>query len=128
MRREMNSVRCAAALLLAMLAAGCTDHRDRDARRLTGGDPRQGRELLDRYGCDACHTIPGVRGARGLVGPPLAGIADRVYIAGVMENTPSNMVRWIKDPPAVDSMTAMPNVGVSETEARHIAAYLYTLR
>ena len=60
--------------------------------------------------------------------PPLAGIADRVYIAGVLENTPSNLVRWIKDPPAVDSMTAMPNVGVSEAEARHIAAYLYTLR
>jgi cytochrome c len=128
MRREMNIVRRGAAFLLATLVVACGDHRGRDARRLTGGDPQLGRELLDRYGCDACHTIPGVRGARGLVGPPLAGIADRVYIAGVLENTPSNLVRWIKDPPAVDSMTAMPSLGVSEAEARHIAAYLYTLR
>lgn len=124
----MRIARCAAALLFAAAAAGCGDHRDRDARRLTGGDPKVGRELIDSYGCDACHTIPGVEGARGLVGPPLAGIANRVYIAGVLENTPSNLERWIVDPPAVDSQTAMPNLGVGEAEARHIAAYLYTLR
>jgi cytochrome c1 len=62
------------------------------------------------------------------VGPPLAGIASRAYIAGVLTNTPENMERWIQDPRAVDSLTAMPNAGVTETDARHITAYLYTLR
>lgn len=38
------------------------------------------------------------------------------------------MIRWIVDPKGVDSLTAMPVTGVSEGEARDIAAYLYTLR
>lgn len=91
------------------------------------GDPARGRDMLRKYGCQSCHQIPGVDGANGLVGPPLAGIASRVYIAGVLPNTPDNMARWIIDPPSVDSLTAMPNVGVTPTDARHIVAYLYTL-
>jgi hypothetical protein len=38
------------------------------------------------------------------------------------------MVRWIQDPKLIDSMSAMPNVGVTLPDAKHIAAYLYTLR
>jgi cytochrome c1 len=62
------------------------------------------------------------------VGPPLDRIATRGYIAGVLANTPQNMVRWLRDPPAVDARTAMPDLGLSEAEARDIAAYLYTLK
>ena len=80
------------------------------------------------YGCVACHDIPGVPGANGLVGPPLAGISSRSYIGGVLENTPDNMIRWLLDPRAVDSLTAMPDVGLTDADARHVAAYLYTLR
>jgi cytochrome c1 len=69
-----------------------------------------------------------VAGADGLVGPPLAGIASRAYIAGVLPNAPDNMLRWIRDPKSVDPLTAMPNTGVTPSDARHIAAYLYTLR
>ena len=98
------------------------------ARRLTGGEPGRGPALMRTYGCAQCHTIPGVPGANGLVGPPLAGVAGRVYLAGVVTNTPDNMVRWIMDPKAIDAKTAMPNTGVTEEQARHIAAYLYTLR
>lgn len=67
-------------------------------------------------------------GRRPAVGPPLAGIASRSYIAGVLTNDPQHMIRWIVDPKGVDSLTAMPVTGVSEGEARDIAAYLYTLR
>ena len=95
---------------------------------MTGGDPARGPDLMRKYGCQSCHTIPGVVGADGLVGPPLAGIASRSYIGGVLPNAPANMLRWIEDPKAVDSLTAMPNVGVTPSDARHIAAYLYTLR
>jgi hypothetical protein len=45
-----------------------------------------------------------------------------------MPNTPENMVRWIMDPPAVDSLTAMPALGISDTLARDIAEYLYRIR
>jgi cytochrome c len=69
-----------------------------------------------------------VVGADGLVGPPLTGIASRAFIAGVLPNAPDNMIRWIRDPRAVDSLTAMPNTGVTPADARDIAAYLYTLR
>ena len=38
------------------------------------------------------------------------------------------MIRWIKDPRAVDEKTVMPNVGVTQEDAMDIAGYLYTLR
>jgi len=37
-------------------------------------------------------------------------------------------VRWIQNPPAIDSKTAMPFLGVSERDARDIAEYLYRLK
>ena len=65
--------------------------------------------------------------ANATVGPPLTKMAMRTYIAGVIENNPDNMVRWLLDPPSVDQKTAMPNVHLTEDQARHIAAYIYTL-
>jgi cytochrome c len=116
-----------AAVLVLLLLTGCRQD-DRTARQLTGGFPWRGREAIDRYGCGTCHEIPGVHGARGLVGPPLTNIADRMYLAGQLPNTPDNMKRWIREPQSVESGSAMPNLNVTETDARDIAAYLYTLR
>ena len=61
------------------------------------------------------------------MGPPLTDMGSRMYIAGRLTNTPQHMIRWIQDPRAVDSATAMPNLGVSERDARDIAAYLYAV-
>jgi cytochrome c len=116
------------ALALATLTACDGRAGAATAAGITGGDYHLGRQALREYGCGACHAIPGVTGARGLVGPPLGGIASRSYIAGVLSNSPENMIRWILDPPSVNPLTAMPNVGVSERRARDMAAYLYTLR
>lgn len=91
------------------------------------GDPERGRTALRQYGCISCHEIPGVVGPRIRVGPPLDGIAERQFIAGVLPNTPQNMVRWIRRPQEVDPLTAMPDMGVSERHARDMAAYLYGL-
>jgi cytochrome c2 len=120
-----------AVVCFGTLAAACDGAREANAREaaaMTGGDPSRGPDLLRKYGCQTCHTIPGVVGANGLVGPPLAGIASRAYIAGVLPNAPDNMLRWIRDPKGVDAKTAMPNTGVTPSDARHIAAYLYPLR
>jgi cytochrome c2 len=119
-----------ALLALAPIVAcnGAHDAEAREAAAMTGGDPARGPALMRKYGCQSCHTVPGVAGADGLVGPPLAGIASRSYIAGVLPNAPDNMLRWIRDPKSVDPLTAMPNTGVTPSDARHIAAYLYTLR
>jgi cytochrome c len=116
--------------LLGLLlgAAACTNGAEHDAAVLAHGSPSRGAHLISVYGCGSCHTIPGIPGADATVGPPLAGIAGRSYIAGVLTNEPDHMVRWLLDPPAVDSMTAMPRVGLSTRDAHDVAAYLYTLR
>jgi len=123
--------RLGAAAGIVWLAAGAACYQSNtrhDAAVLARGNPDRGAALIQRYGCGSCHTIPGISGAASLVGPPLAGIASRSYIAGVLTNQPDHMVRWLEDPPAVDSETAMPNLGVSARDAHDIAAYLYTLR
>jgi len=80
------------------------------------------------YGCASCHTIPRVSGVETTVGPSLAGEATHAYIAGVTPNTPENMISWIMNPPAIDDKTAMPNLHVNATDARDIAAFIYTLQ
>jgi cytochrome c len=109
-------------------AGGCRGGRGAAvAMEITGGDPRQGTAALRQYGCHTCHTIPGVSGADGRVGPSLRGFGTRVYIAGQLPNTPEHLMQWIQDPRALIPGTAMPWTGVSDEDLRHIAAYLYTL-
>lgn len=120
--------RALVALCALALAAGCqTPDNDLEAAALTGGNPSRGPEMIRQYGCGTCHTIGGVPGATAKVGPPLDGIAERSYVAGVLPNTPDNLVQWIMAPRAVDPKTSMPNLGVRTADARDIAAYLYTL-
>jgi cytochrome c len=107
---------------------GCDDEKKQAARAMTGGDPDRGEAAIYGYGCASCHTIPGIRGANALVGPPLTQIGGRMYIGGVLQNTPANMIRWIQDAPGVDEKTAMPNLRVTKSDARDIASYLYTLQ
>jgi mono/diheme cytochrome c family protein len=90
-------------------------------------DPTEGKRAIEQYACATCHFIPGITGATKGVGPTLRGIANRAFIAGVLRNTPENMVTWLKSPPRVDPLTAMPDLGVNERDARNIAAYLATL-
>jgi cytochrome c len=121
----------AAALAGVLVLAGCDRGgalSAQEAAHLTGGSVGRGSEAIRRFGCGACHAIPGIPGAHGQVGPPLGGVGGRAYIAGVLTNTPDNMVRWIVNPQGIDSLTAMPVLGVSAPEARDIAAYLYTRR
>lgn len=97
------------------------------SRAIAGATPERGAAAMRRYGCGSCHVVPGVAGATGLVGPPLTGFAGRTYIAGLLPNEPEHLVRWIRAPQAIAPGTAMPNLGVTENEARDMAAYLYTL-
>jgi cytochrome c2 len=115
-------------LLLLPLAASCDRSADAVARQLTGGDSDRGKLAIVKYGCDTCHNIPGVMTATATVGPPLSQIALRSYLAGRIDNTPENMIKWIRQPHSVDPQTAMPETGVTENDGRDIAAYLYTLR
>lgn len=116
-------------LIGAAVLAGCGAAAGRETRYvIDGGDANRGKAAIAMYGCGSCHTIPGVRTAIGMVGPPLIMWSRRTYIAGEVPNTPEFLVRWIETPQTIEPGTAMPNLGVTETHARDIAAYLYTIR
>ena len=89
-------------------------------------DARRGRIALAQYACQSCHIIPGVTGPRVYVGRSLDGLAGQKYIAGALPNTRDNLIRWIRDPKAIDPHTPMPVLGVTERDARDMAAYLLT--
>jgi cytochrome c1 len=98
------------------------------AERLTGGRTEPAVALMMNNGCGGCHQIPGVPGADGDVGPPLANIATRAYLGGAIANSPEHLADWIRDARSIAPHTAMPTIGVSEQEARDMAAYLYAQR
>jgi cytochrome c len=124
-RRRPILVLLAASLLLA---AGCGEEDTPPAHlRLAGAEPERGRAVILEHGCGACHVIPGIRGAVAWVGPPLMEWSRRAYVGGRLPNAPENLVAWLRDPQAVSPGTAMPSLGLTESEARDAAAYLYTL-
>jgi mono/diheme cytochrome c family protein len=92
------------------------------------GAAERGRIAIQQYACSTCHVIPGIRGPDAQVGPSLGGIAGRIYIAGVLVNTRAHMVEWLRHPQKIKPLSAMPDLGVTDSDARDIAAYLYTLR
>jgi cytochrome c1 len=124
MREVTDILNSAAALCIALALAGCNvfgSSQSSDAQR-------RGADLIVANGCGTCHAIPGIAGARGNVGPPLDHIGTRVFIAGMLRNTPDNMVAWLKNPQAVIPGNAMPNMNLNDAQARDITAYLAGLR
>ena len=120
---------CGAALgVAAATALVACGGADTGAVGHVSGDPAAGAVVIARTGCGACHAIPGIRGARGIVGPPLGGFAGRTLIGGVAPNRPAVLVRWVRDAPSLAPDTAMPRLPLDEREAIDVAAYLYTLR
>jgi cytochrome c1 len=116
------------AIGLPLMLAGCNEGKAaRPYIVATGGNPEHGKQLIQSYGCGACHMVPGIQGARGLVGPPLFYLGQRTMIGGDLPNSPGNLARWIQHPRTVEPKTAMPDLGLSEDQANDIAAYLYTL-
>jgi cytochrome c2 len=113
------------ALSLAFLLSACEEDRAVVSPAASSGNRYAGKALLNSYGCAACHRIRGLREHEGQSGPPLERIAFRNYLAGVLPNTPDNLVRWIRQPRVVSPGTAMPDLGVNAAEARDMAAYLY---
>ncbi|HEY5007023.1 MAG TPA: c-type cytochrome [Caulobacteraceae bacterium] len=118
----------AAAFGGGLLLAGCGQQPGAPAWKDFGGDAARGAVTIDRTACGACHEIPGIANATGLVGPPLKHFARRTVIAGMLPNTPPNLVDWIRYPQSVAPGNAMPNEGLTDAQSRDVAAYLYTLK
>jgi putative membrane protein len=114
-------------LILPLLPGICGQSRAQQATARIGGNAAHGAALINTYGCGSCHTVPGVTNADGVVGPPLTQFGSRVYIAGLLPNTPDNLIAWIRDPQHFVPGVVMPDMGVTEPDARDIAAYLESL-
>jgi len=98
-----------------------------------------GMGVIQSRGCGTCHTIPGIPGAGGTLGPNLGPHGDvppvsaRSMIAtypdgAVPNNVPDDLAAWISDPPSLKPGTAMPKLGLSPDEAFVAAAYLYAIQ
>lgn len=102
----------------------------------SGAEPRPsddpsvlaGREVFfGAGGCISCHAIRGTPAA-GILGPDLTHVGSRSTIAaGVLDNTPDNLVRWINEPHDVKPGNLMLDMGLSDEQARQVAAYLLSL-
>lgn len=114
--------------LLLVFSLGSCSRDQPPTLRMAGGDAKSGALLMEFYDCGSCHMIPGIRGAEGVVGPPLTAWGRRSLIAGSVANEADNLVEWIVNPQAVEQGTAMPAVGATPAEARDMAAYLYQLQ
>jgi cytochrome c len=132
MRQHAFTSRRMAPLLLGVVAglgaAACSAADASSDRVVENGDAARGRAAIDAYGCGSCHEIPGVRPANGTVGPSLEHWSMRRIIAGEVPNDPARLITWLTVPQSIEPGTAMPNMGVTDGQARDIAAYLDTLR
>lgn len=118
----------AAAMSVAIALSSCSKPLSPAVHaRAAGGEPSRGAALIRYYGCGSCHSIPGIAGADALVGPPLDHFSKRIYVAGVLRNTPDNLILWIRNPQKIVPGNVMPAMGIDRRDARDIAAYLYTL-
>jgi cytochrome c2 len=126
--RRPSAALAASGLALSIVAVFLGGCDNRNATDVGSGDPDRGSILVGRQACGACHEIPHVPQATGRVGPPLKGIARRTIIAGYLANTPDNLARWIQSPQTIAPGNAMPDMGLSDRDARDITAFLETLR
>jgi cytochrome c len=113
-------------VVLLLLVAGCRRELGYVEKTVPNGDAAAGYDAIVAHGCGACHTISGIPNAVSFVGPPLNQYEQRHYIAGNLPNTADNLIEWILNPQVVEPGTAMPNLNVTEIDARNIAAYLYS--
>jgi cytochrome c oxidase subunit II len=95
----------------------------------TNPTAQRGQQVFEANTCVACHTVQGTA-ATGRVGPDLSHVGDRATLAGgVLENTPDNLGRWIRDPQAVKSGALMPAyANLPDADLTALVAYLEGLK
>ena len=89
----------------------------------------KGLALFQTSTCINCHAIHGVTGANSRVAPDLTHVASRKRLAaGVLENTPENMRRWLKSPQHIKPGALMPDFYLTDQQLDELSEYLETLR
>jgi cytochrome c oxidase subunit 2 len=104
---------------------GATVQQPAAPRAGQGSQYAAGEKLFTAKGCVACHSLYAVNAPKGMVGPNLANVGARSYIAaGTLKNTDENLAHWIRDPQGIKKGVLMPNLGVSEADSKTLAAFL----
>ncbi len=91
-----------------------------------GGAVERGRFIVDAVGCKGCHVIGDdtrMREARGLgydAAPELTRVGSKV--------DPEWLFEWLKNPRHYRPSTRMPNLRLTDQEARDAVAFLMSLR
>ena len=90
--------------------------------------------------CLACHTIEGVPGAMGVLGPNLTGLGNKqTFASGIMDLNRENLRRWLKNPNDVKPGNRMSeqapvyqtpdgNINLTEREVSALIEYLLSLK
>lgn len=91
------------------------------------GPAAEGRDIYLRSACVGCHAIRGV--SAGVLGPDLTRFGSRATLAaGMFPNTVENLTAWIRDPTGIKPGVKMPDLGLTEAQARAVATYLMSLK
>ena len=89
---------------------------------------RAGSALFMKASCASCHHIAGTV-ANGLEGPDLTHFASRkTMLAGLMDNTPDNVTKWITDPQKIKPGAHMPRFIFAADSIKVLTAYLTSLK
>ena len=101
------------------------------AQRATPPDPAgeaaEGQTIFSGRACVGCHTVRGL--STGTLGPDLTHFGSRSRIAsGMLPITLENVTLWVKDPTVIKPGVKMPALGLTDAEARKVAAYLIGLK
>jgi cytochrome c oxidase subunit II len=89
----------------------------------------KGLALFQTSTCINCHAIRGVTGADVHVAPDLTHVASRKQLgSGILENTPANMRRWLKNPQHIKPGALMPDFNFTDQQLDQLGEYLETLR
>jgi cytochrome c1 len=114
-----------AALLLMLTVVACKAP-PKATQAVAGADPSRGRTAIERAGCGACHTIPGIW-PQGKTAMAIDSTADQGLIAGRLPNRPDLLAAFLRNAPATLPGSTMPPMPLGEREARDAVAYLYSL-
>jgi len=82
-------------------------------------------QIMQAKGCGGCHTINGVEGFVGVIGPNLTHFDSRTTFAGSMFlNNTVNLRHWLADPPGVKPGADMPNLHLTQEQIDALIPYL----
>ena len=86
-----------------------------------------GQQVFLQNTCVSCHAIRGLAPAQ--VGPDLTHFGSRQILAGVVQNTPDNLRRWVRDPQEIKPGVLMPSFhNLTDQELTDLVSYLESLR